>query len=176
MTDTQWPRYEVFMMEAPDDSPRYVGSVHAPDAEMALLNARDVFARRPSCAGLWVAPSKQVVFRTAAEGFDGEQIAAPTGEEDLPYLVFRKRSHKGPLELSDRFLAAGPADALRFAESLHQDEPTVMWAVAPENAFVRSSAEERPSFFEPALSKTYKTHSEYKTEAQMLHIRRAKGH
>jgi len=176
MTDTQWPKFEVFLMEEPGDSPEHVGSVHAPDAEMALLNARDVFGRRPSCAGLWVAPSELVVFRTAAEMNADERTARSAGPEEPAYLVFRKRSHKGALELSDRLPGATPDDALRFAAALHQDKQTVMWAVAPEAAFVRSTDEERLAFFEPAVSKTYKTHSEYKPEARLLEIRRARGH
>src|SRR3989337_1551974 len=54
MSDTQWPRYEVFQQEAPDRPHRHAGSVHAPDAEIALLNGRDVFVRRPACSRLWV--------------------------------------------------------------------------------------------------------------------------
>jgi hypothetical protein len=40
-------RFEVFQQERPGRPHRNIGSVHAPDVEMALLNARDVFARRP---------------------------------------------------------------------------------------------------------------------------------
>ncbi len=39
MTD-QWPRFEVFKQDKVDGPIRNVGSVHAPDAELALLNAR----------------------------------------------------------------------------------------------------------------------------------------
>ncbi|MFQ5435705.1 MAG: phenylacetic acid degradation protein, partial [Anaerolineae bacterium] len=40
MPDTQWPLWEVFKQDKPDKAHESVGTVHAPDAEMALLNAR----------------------------------------------------------------------------------------------------------------------------------------
>ncbi len=59
--------YEVFKQDRPDGPFRNVGSVHAPDAELALVNARDVFARRPSCVALWVVPDDAILRRTAEE-------------------------------------------------------------------------------------------------------------
>lgn len=35
----------------------HVGSVHAPDAEMALVLAKEQFARRQACVNLWVVPA-----------------------------------------------------------------------------------------------------------------------
>jgi len=37
-----------------------VGSVHAPDPQMALQMARDQFARRLECVSLWVVRSKDI--------------------------------------------------------------------------------------------------------------------
>ena len=39
----------------------HAGSVHAPDAELALQNARDVYARRGEAVNLWVVPSAAIV-------------------------------------------------------------------------------------------------------------------
>jgi ring-1,2-phenylacetyl-CoA epoxidase subunit PaaB len=52
--DTQWPVYEVFHQSKRGAAHEHVGAVHAPDAEMALMMARDQFARRLSCSSLWV--------------------------------------------------------------------------------------------------------------------------
>jgi ring-1,2-phenylacetyl-CoA epoxidase subunit PaaB len=54
MTDTQWPTWEVFHQTKRGDPHEHVGSVHAPDAAMALQMARDQFARRLKCSSLWV--------------------------------------------------------------------------------------------------------------------------
>ena len=41
-----WPLWEVFIRARRGLSHQHVGSLHAPDAEMALRNARDVYTRR----------------------------------------------------------------------------------------------------------------------------------
>ena len=40
---------------------RHVGSVHAPDAELALRHARDTYTRRMEGVSLWVVPSAEIV-------------------------------------------------------------------------------------------------------------------
>jgi ring-1,2-phenylacetyl-CoA epoxidase subunit PaaB len=60
MSDTQWPVYEVFHQSKTGEPHVHVGSVHAPDAKMALMLARDQFARRQSCVSLWVVPTEQI--------------------------------------------------------------------------------------------------------------------
>ncbi|HLF29320.1 MAG TPA: 1,2-phenylacetyl-CoA epoxidase subunit PaaB [Anaerolineae bacterium] len=54
MSDTQWPVYEVFHQSKRGEPHVHVGAVHAPDPEMALMLARDQFARRLDCVSLWV--------------------------------------------------------------------------------------------------------------------------
>lgn len=60
MTDTQWETYEVFHQTKKGDPHIHVGSVHAPDPQMALQMARDQFARRLKCVSIWVVRSKDV--------------------------------------------------------------------------------------------------------------------
>ena len=67
MTDTQWNRYQVFVQESEGKPHLDYGSVHAPDPELALLNARDVFARRPDCVSMWVVPVEAIYSNTAEE-------------------------------------------------------------------------------------------------------------
>ena len=44
----EWPLWEIFIRGQHGMSHRHVGSLHAPDAEMAIKNARDVYTRRNS--------------------------------------------------------------------------------------------------------------------------------
>jgi len=46
--------FAVFRQETKNDSHVHVGDVHAPDAEMALILAKEQFARRDPCVNLWV--------------------------------------------------------------------------------------------------------------------------
>jgi ring-1,2-phenylacetyl-CoA epoxidase subunit PaaB len=60
MTDTQWDTYEVFHQTKKGDPHTHVGSVHAPDPQMALQMARDQFARRLKCVSIWVVNSNNI--------------------------------------------------------------------------------------------------------------------
>lgn len=54
--DTEWTVYEVFQQDRRGEHHHHVGSLHAPDAEIALVLAKENFARRGNCVNLWVVP------------------------------------------------------------------------------------------------------------------------
>jgi ring-1,2-phenylacetyl-CoA epoxidase subunit PaaB len=58
---TDWPLWEVFVRARRGLSHQHVGSLHAPDAAMALRNARDVYTRRSEGVSLWVVPAAAIV-------------------------------------------------------------------------------------------------------------------
>lgn len=58
--DTQWPLWEVFIQSKPGLPHKHSGSVHAADAETAILNARDVYTRRKEGTSIWVIPAEQI--------------------------------------------------------------------------------------------------------------------
>lgn len=62
--DTEWPMWEVFTQQKDGKPFEHAGNVHAPDKEMALQNARDVYARRSEATMIWVVPSDQIVSST----------------------------------------------------------------------------------------------------------------
>lgn len=66
-TDNQWPLWEVFIQPKDGAPHEHVGSVHAPDAEMALTNARDVYSRRNEGVNIWVVPTNQITASTPEE-------------------------------------------------------------------------------------------------------------
>jgi ring-1,2-phenylacetyl-CoA epoxidase subunit PaaB len=61
MSEASWPLWEVFAQSEQGAPHEHCGSVHAPDAELALQNARDVYARRGEAISLWVVPSAAIV-------------------------------------------------------------------------------------------------------------------
>ncbi len=79
-SDTQWPLWEVFVQGKTGDPHEHAGSVHAPDAEMALQNARDVYTRRGSVASVWVVQTRHI---TATRPDDRQPFFDPS--DDKPY-------------------------------------------------------------------------------------------
>jgi ring-1,2-phenylacetyl-CoA epoxidase subunit PaaB len=67
MTNRDWPLYEVFIRTKAGLSHRHAGSVHAPDDEMALDHARDVYTRRNEGVSIWVVRSSAIVASDPAE-------------------------------------------------------------------------------------------------------------
>lgn len=66
---SQWPLWEVFIRQKRGLSHVHVGSLHAPDAETALLSARDVYTRRVEGVSVWVVASTAI---TASDPDDTE--------------------------------------------------------------------------------------------------------
>ncbi len=52
--EKSWPLWEVFVRGKRGLSHVHVGSLHAPDAEIALRNGRDVYTRRQEGVSIWV--------------------------------------------------------------------------------------------------------------------------
>jgi ring-1,2-phenylacetyl-CoA epoxidase subunit PaaB len=55
-----WQNYEVFVQQSRGDQHVHQGAVHAPNAEMALLFAKEQFGRREQCANIWVVKTTDV--------------------------------------------------------------------------------------------------------------------
>ncbi len=62
--ERSWPLWEVFTQSKEGEPHQHAGSVHATDAEHALQNARDVYARRNEAVNLWVVPSVVITAST----------------------------------------------------------------------------------------------------------------
>jgi ring-1,2-phenylacetyl-CoA epoxidase subunit PaaB len=56
----EWPLWEIFVRGQHGMSHRHVGSLHAPDAEAAILNARDVYTRRNEGVSIWAVEARHV--------------------------------------------------------------------------------------------------------------------
>ncbi|MHA7279472.1 1,2-phenylacetyl-CoA epoxidase subunit PaaB [Arthrobacter sp. MDT2-2] len=55
-----WPLWEVFVRSSRGLSHVHAGSLHAPDATMAIRNARDLYTRRNEGTSVWVIPSEAI--------------------------------------------------------------------------------------------------------------------
>jgi ring-1,2-phenylacetyl-CoA epoxidase subunit PaaB len=86
MTDRRgWPLWEVFVRARRGLSHQHVGSLHAPDAEMALRNARDVYTRRQEGESIWVVPSAAI---TASSPDEKDEFFAAAGDKPYRHPTF----------------------------------------------------------------------------------------
>lgn len=64
---TEWPLWEIFIRGRHGMSHRHVGSLHAPDDEMAIKNARDVYTRRNEGVSIWAVRASDIAASSPSE-------------------------------------------------------------------------------------------------------------
>lgn len=177
MNDTQWPRYEVFKQDRPGKPHESIGTVHAVDAEMALQNARDLFARRPKCHSLWVTPVTAITSMTAQElaRDDSWRAAIDPTHPGQTYLVFQKQTERRGMTFTahvGEVTASSPAHALQCAlDAFDQDEVFVWWVV-PQTAVTASDENDIETLFAAPAEKLYRLPNQYRTVFTMHKIKR----
>jgi ring-1,2-phenylacetyl-CoA epoxidase subunit PaaB len=83
--DTEWPLWEVFVRARGGLSHRHVGSIHAPDAGLAIRHARDAYTRREEGISLWVVRSKDIV---ASDPEQAEALFDPAADKVYRHPTF----------------------------------------------------------------------------------------
>jgi ring-1,2-phenylacetyl-CoA epoxidase subunit PaaB len=183
--DTQWPRYQVFIQAEPGDPFLDAGTIHATDAEMALLNARDVFARRPGVHSLWVVPAGAIYSKTRQE-LKAEQKHSITEQnlaarqhlgqsESQAYSVCCKPKSAGTQTYLGVVEASSPEEAMQkaletFSAGLPEEKKPFAWWVFPSNLVVQNDPEDAGSLFTPALDKLFRQSTDFHVVTAMKKI------
>jgi ring-1,2-phenylacetyl-CoA epoxidase subunit PaaB len=81
----EWPLWEVFVRPRRGLSHQHVGSLHAPDAAMALRNARDLYTRRSEGVSIWVVPAAQI---TASSPDEKDSFFDPAADKAYRHPTF----------------------------------------------------------------------------------------
>lgn len=177
MPDTQWPRFMVFQQEAPDQPMLHNGTVHAPDAELAMLNARDVFVRRPEAVAMWVVPAEVIFTQTQEELSKGQSInrliddEQPTADRLIDFYVFGKFSQQAQCRHVGEVQAGSPQAAVAAAVAKYGDQKPIWWWVFPVSAAHKNESSEAEPMFSAARSKTFKDQAEYPVVTMMRQLR-----
>jgi ring-1,2-phenylacetyl-CoA epoxidase subunit PaaB len=80
-----WPLYEVFVRGKRGLNHVHVGSLHAPDDEMAVHAARDLYTRRNEGVSIWVVRSADI---TASSPDEKDPLFAPSGDKVYRHPTF----------------------------------------------------------------------------------------
>lgn len=82
---SEWPLWEVFIRSQGGLAHQHAGSLHAPDSETALNNARDVYTRRNEGVSIWVVRSSDV---TASSPSDRGPLFEPADDKVYRHPTF----------------------------------------------------------------------------------------
>ena len=85
MSERDWPLWEVFVRPKRGLSHLHAGSLHAPDAEMALRNARDLYTRRQEGVSIWVVPAASI---TASSPDERDAFFDPAADKVYRHPTF----------------------------------------------------------------------------------------
>ncbi|MBK8469864.1 MAG: 1,2-phenylacetyl-CoA epoxidase subunit B [Actinomycetales bacterium] len=85
MSEGTLPLYEVFVRAKRGLSHVHVGSVHAPDATMAVRNARDLYTRRQEGVSIWVVAAADIV---ASSPDEKDSFFDPAGDKVYRHPTF----------------------------------------------------------------------------------------
>ena len=83
----EWPLWEVFLRSKAGLDHKHCGSLHAPDAAMALQLARDVYTRRQEGVSIWVVQSSHIV---ASDPAEKGQLFDPADDKIYRHPTFYK--------------------------------------------------------------------------------------
>ena len=82
MADKDWPLYEIFIRPRNGLAHRHVGSLHAPDGEMAIEMARDLYTRRGEGSSIWAVPASAIA---ASSPDDKASLFEPAEDKEYRY-------------------------------------------------------------------------------------------
>jgi ring-1,2-phenylacetyl-CoA epoxidase subunit PaaB len=85
--DNQGPLWEVFIRRKAGADFKHMGSLHAYDKELALINARDLYTRRNEGTAIWVVESKYII---ASEPEDVSSFFEPSDDKVYRHPTFYK--------------------------------------------------------------------------------------
>lgn len=81
----KWPLWEIFIQSKPGQPHKHVGSLHAPDAQLAIENARDVYTRRGEGTSIWVVEAKHI---SASSPEDEGEFFEPANDKIYRHPTF----------------------------------------------------------------------------------------
>jgi ring-1,2-phenylacetyl-CoA epoxidase subunit PaaB len=154
LPDGGWPRWETFVRQNGGLAHVYSESVHAADAETALLNARDVYLRRVEGVSLWVVPASDV------HVWDSDSPEEPhetvTGASALWEVFVRHRRGLAHVHAGS-IAATGADDAINKARKVYvtRQEGVNVW-VAPAASVCAADPSAAEALFEPFADKDYR--------------------
>lgn len=180
----QFETYEVFHQKKEGAPFVYVGPVHAPEADLAFLFAKEQYSRRFACTGMWVVPTSAITVteyvgdtesaydtlpllpRVAAPVPVDESVMAEAAyaaaEEDYDIFHLKKRGkahqHVGKVR------ASSPAEALQMAKAVFGEQRPVVNVWAVRSADVLHSEDEDRDIWTTTPEKKYRDAISYKVQ------------
>ncbi|UII24557.1 phenylacetic acid degradation b [Fulvivirga maritima] len=162
----QFGTYEVFTQSKAEQPYQHEGIVHAPNAEMAFIFAKEQFSRRMTCSGLFVVETKNIFVTATTENniniYHQVSDHSPASGEPEQYEFFhlmkrgKQHQHVGSIE------ARNAQEALALAKPAFAEEDPVLnvWVIKTQDILFTS--EEDAIIWNTLPDKKFRSASAYK--------------
>lgn len=182
MSSKAWPLWEVFIRSKL--SHVHAGSLHATDAEMAMVNARDVYTRRMEGVSIWVIPSAAIY---TLHFTDEESNEEPELIHEHPSFTTdntkQEKEHSDQWEifirtkrgLSHKHIgstqSSTPKEALQKTKELYSQtmDISTVW-LAQSDQIKASQPAESEAFYDPAKDKLFRHATYYNLPDEVKHM------
>jgi ring-1,2-phenylacetyl-CoA epoxidase subunit PaaB len=129
----QFQTFEVFHQARRGEHHVHVGPVHAPNAELALLFAKEQYGRRMEVVNIWVVPT-EAILRTALEDEDMFAVNSGFDKSYREASAYRNRERIEDFKVrSNKLLDVDLKDRVKqpegTAQSISQEEFAGKWVV-----------------------------------------------
>lgn len=165
----QLQTFEVFHQKKENAPYQYVGPIHAPDAEVAFLYAKEQYSRRAQCTGIWLAPTLAIqvtlyvgdsesVYQFLKD--DAGEARGAIQEFEIFQLKKRGKAHTH----TGRVTATNYEQALQEAKKIYGSQtPVVNIWIVPVAELLRSEENDK-IMWETTPDKKYRDAIAYKVQ------------
>lgn len=169
----QWQTYEVFHQRKADDVHVHVGAVHASNADVAFLFAKEQYARRLQCYNLWVAKTADIfafnMEKNQNDNFVSEDVPP---HAEIAYDIFYQHHRGEHPKYTGTVLATHPEKAIQTAQQQFGKETFMIWAIPQDKIYKQPT--EQAEMYTYVPKKSYRDATGYKVMAKLNKIRKAR--
>lgn len=159
--------YQVFVRLKESRPLLHVGIVHAPNLEIAFMNAKEQYSRRLTCTDLWIVETRNVAHSKMANvGQSAYELIdeASNIDGDLEYEVFHLLKRGGQPKHVGTIKASGEIEAFSVAKNSFDDLPNAVHVWIAKSAHILKSKEEDIEIWDMLSEKRYRDAGVYKVK------------
>ena len=174
----QLPTFEVFVKSTTKRPIQHEGIVHAVNAEMAFVFAKEQFSRRNMCFGIWTVSTDKIYITPFSDNavsiydqVSSKDIPAEGETFDIFHLMKRGKQHQYAGQVS----ALNYEDAIYQAKNLLKPEKPVLNIWVIKDTDIYKSTEEDLQIWQTLQEKTFRDATDYRGSDKIKEFKQQKG-
>ena len=159
--------YQVFVKLNEKRPMLHVGIVHAPNMEIAFINAKEQYSRRLTCTDLWIVATENVAHSAYADVNKSVYDLIEDGIKsagDIEYEVFHHNKRGAQQKYVGTVKAKGEIEAFEEAKKSFSDLPNAVAIWVIKSSDILKSKEDQVEIWDMLPEKKYRDAGVYKVK------------